>query len=305
METTITLADGSPADLTALPHDDLWRLQFEQEKAFAEQILETEKGSPQRAETIGRGYDTVCRILSELNADGPLVMGLDRRYVELVLALLKERQFTRTGPARLFEIGYGSGALLAQVATAGFDVAGIEVSQAVRQQALSVVPNEYHDRLYFGDFASHPLDGARSEFDVVYWNDVFEHIPPDEIQDFLTRTFELLRPGGCLLTITPNWHERPSDVTGDFCPPRTTAAGLHLREYTLREVTALLRETGYAEVETPLCVSPSQIKRGWRGLAGVKRLCEPLLEFLPFKAAEALCHGFGLSLTIAHKRKTR
>ena len=51
-------------------------------------------------------------------------------------------------------------------------------------------------------------------YDVVYWNDVFEHVPCDEIQPLLAKIYSLVRPGGCLVTITPNWHERPSDVTG-------------------------------------------------------------------------------------------
>ena len=54
----------------------------------------------------------------------------------------------------------------------------------------------------------------------------------------------MLVPGGQLLTITPNWHVRPSDVTVAFCPPRTASAGLHLKEYTLREVSDLLPSPG-------------------------------------------------------------
>src|SRR5690606_39119617 len=157
----------------------------------------------------------------------------DPRYERLVLQLLERRRFVRTGTPRLFEIGYGGGLLLSRMAARGFDVSGIEISPAVRETALKQVPSEYHDQLLVGDFVTHPLLTGLSQVDVVYWNDVFEHIPTDELPDYLQRIHSLILPGGCLVTITPNWHERPSDVTGDFRPPRTEALGLHLKEYTL------------------------------------------------------------------------
>ena len=62
----------------------------------------------------------------------------------------------------------------------------------------------------------------------------------------------MLAPGGQLVTITPNWHCRPADVTAAICPPRTDAAGLHLKEYTLVEVSHMLRRAGFSRVATPL-----------------------------------------------------
>jgi SAM-dependent methyltransferase len=228
-----------------------------------------------------------------------LVMGLDRRYVDLVLELLARRAFLRTGTPALFEIGYAGGGMLTRAVQAGYEVAGLEVCETVRRQALRSLPERFHPRLHLGDLLAQDL--GNTQYDVVYWNDVFEHIPPDEIRDYLARIYRLLLPGGHLVTITPNWHERPSDVTGDFLPPRSEARGLHLKEYTLREVTGLLRETGFARVETPLVVTKSRIVLGLGGLSGLKRLFEPCLEWIPYRSAELLCHGLGLSYTIATK----
>jgi SAM-dependent methyltransferase len=227
-------------------------------------------------------------------------MGLDRRYVDLVLRLLRRSPRSDGRSPRMFEIGYGCGALLAEVSAAGFGVAGIEVSSTMRDQALPLVPPDFHGQLLHGDFLQREFD-EQEAFDVVYWNDVFEHVPPDEIGDYLEQAARLLRPGGALVTITPNWHERPSDVTCDFCPPRTEARGLHLKEYTLREVTAMLRGTGFRRITTPLVVLPHKIYLGLGGLAPLKRACEPLLEHLPFWLTHRLCHGFGYSYTIAEK----
>ena len=317
----VTLADGTHADLVSLDLHGLSRLQYEQEAAFARQIRATAKGSELRRATIQHAYDTVCTILNQMYPDDRgLVMGLDRRYVQLVLKLLHRARMRRdavrdgdlfphppspnsplpTTP-RLFEIGYGCGALLAEVAAAGYEAAGIEVSAAMREQSLPIVPPEYHRDLRLGDFLDQDFAVQQGQYDLVYWNDVFEHVPPDEIADYLTQIHALLRPGGCLVTITPNWHERPSDVTADFCPPRTEARGLHLKEYTLGEVTHLLHRAGFARVETPLVVLPQQIHLGLGGFAGLKRCGEPVLEYLPFRLARLLVHGFGLCYTIAHK----
>src|SRR5207247_2508497 len=145
------------------------------------------------------------------SSDG-LVMGFNLRYARLVVRLLKRAQaraagHRRSASPRLFEVGYGSGAMLAEVARAGFDVAGVEVSSYMQEQAATRLP-EHADSLLLGDFLSldlWPWQGCH----VVYWNDVLEHIHPDESLAFLRKIHELLAPGGVLVTITPNWHTRP------------------------------------------------------------------------------------------------
>src|SRR4029453_9238647 len=94
---------------------------------------------------------------------------------------------------------------------------------------------------------------------LVYWNDVLEHIPVDEAAEYVAHIHRLLAPRGQLVTITPNWLLRPSDVTGDFCPPRTEARGLHLKEYRLAEVTRLLKRAGFRRVATPLGTTHTRV----------------------------------------------
>jgi 2-polyprenyl-3-methyl-5-hydroxy-6-metoxy-1,4-benzoquinol methylase len=228
-------------------------------------------------------------------------MGFDWRYARLVLELLsaRKRQADRVG--RFFEIGYGCGALLEAIHAAGAEVEGIEVSTIMRDQARARLPVECRERLHLGSFLDTSLTASDSRFDVIFWNDVLEHLVPDEALDFLRRAHSLLAPGGCLVTITPNWHMRPSDVTDDHRPPRTEAEGLHLKEYTLRETTELLQVAGFVRVGTPLFVTRQRMHLAGLGLASVKRLGEPLLEYLPFRFAKLLCRGLALSCTLAWK----
>ena len=299
----VTLADGSRLALGSLSHDELIELQWQQEREFARQILAAEKGSPARAAAVCRAYDTVAQIIAVAwdFAGRPLAFGYDARLGQLVLHTLREQQRGGASP-RFFEIGYANGLLLKLVRDAGYSVAGIEVSAKLRDEACRLLGPKCESSLHLGDFLRYELPPSQRPFDVVYWNDVFEHIPPDEIGDYLRTIHDLLVPGGQLITVTPNWHIRPSDVTKGICPPRTEAAGLHLKEYTLGEVTRLLRAAGFGRVATPLFVTPRRIVVCGQGCAAVKRLFEPALETMPFRLASLLCRGLGLSITIATKR---
>lgn len=301
-DSVVTLSDGSTLDIAGLSPDRLVELQWREERASARQILAAQKGSHVRAAAVRRAYETITRIYATAwCADGETpTMGFHARQGRLVLHLLR-RQQRRGLAARLFEIGYSHGVLLKLVSDAGFPVAGIEVSPSLRRQAARLLGPAHEPCLHVGSFLEFDLPAAQRPASLVYWNDVFEHVPPDEIVDYLKRIIELLAPGGQLVTVTPNWHQRPSDITKAFSPSRTEAAGLHLREYTLREVTRLLRAAGFRSVATPLLVTPRNILLLGRGLAGLKRLAEPALEALPFRLAKLLCRGFGLSTTIATK----
>jgi len=301
----ITLYDGTTQDLREVDRQDLSQLHWEQEREFARQIREAPKGSAARSAAFGAGYDAITKLIAfrEGATESGVVMGLNPRYVRLVLRLLaKQRPLERgwRAPPRLFEIGYGSGAMLAAVAEHGFGVAGIEVSSFMQQQAKARLSPEHHTGLLLGDFLTAHLPGGEG-YQVVYWNDVLEHLPPDESFDFVRRVHDILSPGGVLVTITPNWHTRPMDITRAFQPPRTEARGFHLKEYTLREVTTLLRRAGFARVATPLLVTRQRTILCGNGLCSVKRLLEPTLERLPFSLARLICRGAGLTTTLAWK----
>ncbi len=298
----VMLADGSWLSLAELSVDELHRLQWEQEQKFAHAMRSLPKGSSDRVLVTGQAYDTVCAILAaQLPAGEPLVMGLDPRYGRLVVELLNQQINRGIGQPRFFEIGYGSGVMLKEVCDHGFKSGGIEISTTMRDEALSTLGEKFAEHLLLGDLRSVTTSSLPSRPSLMYWNDVFEHICPDEISDYLDKIYELLMPGGQLVTITPNWLLRPSDVTGDFCPARTEANGLHLKEYRLAEVTALLKQAGFRRVAAPLVISRKRIYQLGGGFRLGKQWIEPLLDKLPVRPAHLLCRGLGLSCTIATK----
>jgi hypothetical protein len=302
-EAEITLASGRRLSLNGLSRETLHNLQWHEEQEFARAIMAAPKGSTERAVVVGQAYDTICTILAAQAGEArkPLMMGLDPRYVQLVLRLLRLQHKLRDEQPKFFEVGYGCGALVAQVHSHGYPVAGIEVSAVMRQQTIELL-GECHSRcLLLGDLREVRLDSLAGRPTLVYWNDVLEHIPPDELGDYLEKIYQLLAPSGALVTITPHWLLRPSDVTGDFCPPRTEARGLHLKEYCLSEVTRLMQRAGFRRVATPLLATRRRLVLCGGGGCLVKQWIEPWLDRLPVRAAHLFCRGLALNATIAWK----
>lgn len=302
MAQPVVLTGGTVCDLAGLDPRQLLELHWREEQVLARRIAAAPKGSRQRDVATRLAYDTIARIIAARNrgACRPLAMGIDVRYERLVLGLLRRQQARRIRPS-LFEIGFGAGFLLKAVAERGFEVSGVEISAALHRHACDLLGPSYRERLFVGDVRT-LAKFQRQRHSLVYWNDVFEHIPQDEILEYLEAIRSMLIPGGLLVTLTPNWHFRPSDITRRFCPPRTEAAGLHLKEYTLREVTGLLRRAGFSAVRVPLFKTYHRTVLCGGGLAGLKRLLEPGLEWLPFRMAEILCRGLCMDSTIAVHR---
>ena len=241
----VFLADGSACALDGLAGMNCWPCNGGRSANLPGKSWRRRRVPRSRPRVTRQAYDLATHILARVQGsmDRPLDMGMVPRHGTLVLDLLR-RQRQRGQSARFFGMGYGAGTLLKTVAEAGFPIAGIEVASAMRRQAVAQLGPEYEDCLHLGEFLKCKAPLADGPWSLVYWNDVFEHIPPDEIGDWLQRIHAMLAPGGQLVTVTPNWHCRPADVTAAICPPRSEAAGLHLKEYTLVEVSRLLRRAG-------------------------------------------------------------
>ena len=291
MNTVFVTADGREVDLATLGPDDLQTLADDQEFAYAARIRASAKGSPERQEAITRGYDLVCAALMRLGHES---MGFNPRFARLAQDLLAP-VIARDGSASFFEVGFGAGAMLKAIRSPQVRVAGIEASPHLVACAREQLGDGQAD-LHQGLLVQHTI---AERFDVVYWNDVAEHLHPDEIGDYLGAIHALLKPGGRLITVTPNWHTRPWDATRRTKGVRHQAEGFHLKEYTLREMHALLGAVGFTCITVPLIVTRRRIWLARRGLIGLKRLCEPLLEFLPYTLAWRGCTAAGMHCTVA------
>lgn len=186
--------------------------------------------------------------------------------------------------ARILEYGAVPLLLTAAMSAQGYDVRALDV--APERFAGSIEELGLHVTRCDVETEAVPFE-SRS-FDVVLFNELFEHLRIDPIFT-LRDVLRVLRPGGTLLLSTPNLrslrglknlllHHQAHAVSGDVYEQwrklETVGHMGHVREYTAREVADFLRRVGF-EVE---CV----VFRGGHG-RGVVGLIERLVPGLrPF-----------------------
>ncbi len=94
------------------------------------------------------------------------------------------------------------------------------------------------------------LDGvSESSVDAVVSRSFFEHLLLDDARSHIENAFRVLRPKGDLIVYCPAGIGRPSDVTQEF-PEYSKPVGLHIKEYRVQEMVALLRDVGFTHVRS-------------------------------------------------------
>lgn len=144
------------------------------------------------------------------------------------------------GPdATFMEIGAGDCALCVALAPSVRRVIAVEVSDEV-SKGVPPLPNF---SLVLSDGQSVPV--PPESVSVAYSNQVMEHLHPDDARAQLAGIRAALAPGGVYVCITPNRIAGPHDISKYF---DRIATGFHLKEYTVGELAALMREAGFSRV---------------------------------------------------------
>ena len=113
--------------------------------------------------------------------------------VPVVSAWLKEAKVKT-----VLDIGCGNGSLTNELAAAGMEATGIDVSQS----GLAIARNSYPHIPFFDGEIESPLPGhLKNGFDAVIASEVIEHLLLP--RSLFKRAREALRPGGILVMTTP------------------------------------------------------------------------------------------------------
>lgn len=179
------------------------------------------------------------------------------------------------GEATFLEVGSGDCSLSFAVAGHVKKVFAVDISMEITA-GVDPPPN---CRLILSDGCNIPL--PRESVDLAYSNQLMEHLHPDDALDQLRSIFDVLKPGGVYVCITPNRLTGPHDISGSF---DTVATGLHLREYTAGELCGLFRSVGFSKIWCPLRVGPRYLGLPVPPIA----VCERLLDALPARWRRAV-----------------
>ncbi len=136
------------------------------------------------------------------------------------------------------EVGCGDCLVAHTIARRVRQAYGVDVSTEITRGTEA--PANF--RLLLSDGTSIPA----SDVDVVYSNQLMEHLHPEDAAEQLDNIFRALKPGGTYVCVTPSRLTGPHDISRHF---DRTATGFHLHEYTYRELSRLFRTAGFARLE--------------------------------------------------------
>ena len=213
--------------------DQLYR-DYEIEKELTERLRRSSKA--ERAQLYASIYDELFRRVPHLTRDKPAA----KRQAEVDLQMRLLRPMLGTD-ATFVEIGPGDCALAFTVAGHVRNVYAVDVSVEVTKKK-SKSPENF--QLILSDGSNLPV--PPESVDVVYSNQMMEHLHPDDVANQLRSVYAALKPGGTYLCVTPNRLNGPHDISRYF---DRVATCLHLKEYTFGELLALFRGAGFTKMK--------------------------------------------------------
>jgi len=206
--------------------------QFQLERILRKRILRSSKQD--RAAIVDQAYNELfarfpnhsrlLRTQEEARRKGRLGSGL-------IIPLSKRG-------SNVLEVGCGRGDVLMALAGKGRICTGIEISRDMLQLCdklgVTVVQG-----------VADCLDFPSGSFDVVFSQEVLEHLHPEDVPGHFAEAFRVLRPNGILAVETPNRRTGPQDISRGFT---RVAEGLHLKEWTIWELIQLFQEAGFVKI---------------------------------------------------------
>lgn len=166
------------------------------------------------------------------------------------------------------EIGAGDCAVSLAIAKRARAVYAVDVSEVITDNVQR--PDNF--TLMITDGRSLPLPVG--SVDVVFSDQLMEHLHPDDGYDQLKEIVGLLKPNGVYICFTPNRLNGPHDISKYF---DTVATGFHMKEYTVGELAGLFKRAGFQRVTPYAVVSSRYIKLP----LAIVTVAERFLDLLP------------------------
>ena len=163
--------------------------------------------------------------------------------------------------AKLLEVGAGRPDVLIGFRDVGLDVFGCDISP-VSQKACEEVEIPFK----FVDLESGLLPYKSNTFDVIYSKSVIEHML--DPLSFVTESFRVLKPGGVMLVLTPDWEANFKTFFDDFT---------HVRPMSRRSMNLLLSMLNPEKVEV---YRFRQLPITWKNPL-INAVCSIIAPFVP------------------------
>lgn len=157
-----------------------------------------------------------------------------RRAVESQVSLLRE---FLAGVKTFLEIAPGDCRVSYEVAKHVEKVIGADISDQSGDQ--STRPQNFQLLVYDG----YTLAVPDQSVDLAFSYQFLEHLHPEDMAGHFQLIRRVLKPGGRYVFSTPHRFSGPHDVSAHFSD---TPEGFHLKEWTYRELRAVIAEAGFS-----------------------------------------------------------
>jgi SAM-dependent methyltransferase len=212
------------------------RAHYQIERELAQRLLQSTRD--ERQVLYSHLYDELYRRVP----DHPQLVGKvnpddRRRNVEDQLKVLR---LFASPDKTMIEIGPGDCALSMRASHLVKRIYGVDVSAEITKR--TDLPQNFELILSDGVTVPRPPDGA----DIVFSNQLMEHLHPADAFDQLHNIVRAMKPGGVYVCLTPNRLTGPHDISRYFSD---TAEGFHLKEYSATELLELFQKAGFDRVQ--------------------------------------------------------
>jgi SAM-dependent methyltransferase len=143
------------------------------------------------------------------------------------------------------EVGPGDCAFAIEMTKSAKMVYAVDVSEEITRNPN--LPKNF--KLILSNGCNIPL--PPNSVNVAYSNQLMEHLHTEDAEYQLKEIYNALEQGGIYFCITPNRLYGPSDISEYF---DETATGLHMKEYTIKELDHLFRQIGFRKTKVLLRV---------------------------------------------------
>ena len=220
-------------------------------------------------------------ILEEYDRKNDLVLGAEIERIN---------RETGSGGKRLLDFGCGTGGLMAEARCAGFEVFGVETSEAAVAYARSAKGLPVHTSIEELQHAE-----GSDPYDVLVARHTVEHVPNPK-QTF--REFRrLLTAGGLLVIIVPHFNFFTRRILPNSMP--RFSYGLihkgHQYYFTKNTLSEYLKGAGFSDIETRYSILGGFLSRWTQGAEGSERPGMNRLLSTTSKAFSRLLHISRLS----------
>jgi SAM-dependent methyltransferase len=165
-------------------------------------------------------------------------------------------------------------------------VYAVDISNQVGD--VKTIPENFELIIYDG----YNLDMPSNSVDIVFSDNLIEHLHPADIDIHMRSAKRILKPHGKYIFRTPHRYSGPHDVSMYFSDE---PEGFHLKEWTYGEIGKLLKEIGYSRFDA--------YRRRGENLVRFPRAIvfslEYILRYVPRKTQRKLARRFSLTPIVA------